>query len=132
MNKLLALPLVAFAVACVQSEPVELSADEQSELSQVLRGRTAGATLSCVPQRNLRNSRSVGEGVILFDGPNNVIYVNRPSAGCPELTRSRALVTRTPSTQLCRGDISTVVEPATNFQFGGCTLGEFTPYRRAD
>jgi hypothetical protein len=132
MKKLLLLPLAALSAACVPSEPIELSAEEQTELAAELRGRTAGPTVSCVNQRDLRGNRSVGEGVILFDGPGDLIYVNRPAAGCPLLDSSRALVTRTTSTQLCRGDIATVIDPVTNFQYGACGLGDFTPYRRVD
>jgi hypothetical protein len=31
--------------------------------------------------------------------------------------------------QLCRGDIVTVFDPISGVEFGGCSLGEFTPYR---
>jgi hypothetical protein len=130
MKKLLAISLASLVAGCMPAEPVELGAAEQSELSAVLANRSAGATVNCVSQRDLRNNRSVGENVILFDGPGNVIYVNRPPAGCPELTPSRALVTRTTSTQLCRGDIATVIDPVNGFGYGGCALGDFTPYRR--
>jgi hypothetical protein len=130
MKKLLALSFAALAVGCAPSEPVELSAAEQGLLAQELRGRTAGPTVACVNQRDLRGNRSIGEGVILFDGPVGTVYVNRPAAGCPVLDSSRALITRTTSTQLCRGDIATVVDPVSNFSYGACSLGDFTPYRR--
>jgi hypothetical protein len=130
MKKLLAISLASLAAGCMPAEPVELSADEQTELSVALAERSPGPPVSCVNQRSLRNNRSVGEGVILFDGPGNIIYVNRPAAGCPELSPSRALVTRTTSTQLCRGDIATVIDPVNGFGYGGCALGDFTPYRR--
>jgi hypothetical protein len=56
--------------------------------------------------------------------------VNRPPGGCPELKFSRALITRTTSNQLCRGDIATVFDTVSGIQFGSCGLGDFTPYRR--
>jgi hypothetical protein len=127
------LPLAAFAASCTAGagEPVELSAAEQTELEIELRGRVAEPTRSCVSSRDLRGNRSVGEGVLIFDGPTrDVIYVNRPAGGCPDLRQSRALLTRTPAAQLCRGDIATVFDPVSNIQYGGCGLGDFTPYRR--
>jgi hypothetical protein len=84
-----------------------------------------------VSQRDLRGNRSVGEDVILFDGRSrDVVYVNRPAGGCPELNSGRAIVTRTTSNQLCRGDIAVVFDTQSGMEFGGCGLGEFTPYRR--
>jgi len=131
MNRIVALSLAALTAGCTAQQPVELTADAQTKLTEELRGRTAGATTNCVSQRNLRGNRSVGEGVLIFEGPSsNLIYVNRPPAGCPELDSGRALLTRTPSTQLCAGDIATVFDPVSGFEYGSCGLGEFTPYRR--
>ncbi len=133
MKKIILLPLIALAAGCTAAAgdaPEEMSANAQSRLAEELRGRTAGQTTSCVQQRTLRGNRSVGESAILFEGPGNVIYVNRPPAGCPELDTGRALVTRTISNQLCRGDIATVVDPVSGITYGSCGLGDFTPYRR--
>ena len=105
---------------------------QQAELAAELDGRVAGDPVACVKQRDIRGNRSVGEGVILFDGPSGIIYVNRPAAGCPSLDRGRSLVTRTISTRLCRGDLARVFDPTTGIEYGGCSLGDFVPYRRAD
>jgi hypothetical protein len=87
--------------------------------------------MNCVPSRDLRGNRSAGEGAIIFEGQSrNIVYVNRPRAGCPEIRSGLALKTRTTSTQLCSGDIVEVFDPVTGFSHGGCSLGEFTPYRR--
>ena len=131
MNKLVAIPLLALAAGCAPSEPVALSNAEQGLLAKELNGLIAGPAVSCVNMRDLRGNRSIGESVVLFDGPAGTVYVNRPAAGCPALGSSRALVTNTTGTQLCRGDIANVVDPGAGFSYGGCTLGDFTPYRRA-
>ena len=111
--------------------PAELSATAQTRLATALQGRVAGPPQSCVNQRDLRGNKSIGEEAIVFGAANDsVIYVNRPPAGCPDLRESYALVTRTTSTQLCRGDIATVLDTASGMQFGSCGLGDFTPYRR--
>ncbi len=135
MKRLAALSLVTAAtIGCTATagdEPTEMSANAQSKLSEELRGRVAGAPLACVNRRDLRGNRSVGEDVIIFEGrTKNVIYVNRPAGGCPNLNFSRALITRSPTTQLCRGDIAIVFDTQSGMEFGGCGLGEFTPYRR--
>jgi hypothetical protein len=111
---------------------MEMSGEARSMLAAELDGRVqAGPPQSCVPYRNLGGNRSVGEGAIIFGDRNaNLVYVNRPRAGCPELDSGRALKTRTPSTRLCTGDIVEVFDPVNGFSYGSCGLGEFTPYRR--
>lgn len=132
MNRLVAFCLALPLSGCMAEAPVQPTPSEEALLARHLQGRAAGPTVACVNQRGLGGNRSIGEGVILFDGPGNLIYVNRPAAGCPELRPGRALVIRTPSTRLCRGDIGSVVDPQTSVGYGGCTLGDFTPYRRID
>ena len=124
--------LTAGCTAAADDAPSDPSAIAQTRLAEELRGRVAGPPQSCVSTRLLRGNRSVGEDVIIFDGQSrNLIYVNRPPAGCPELDSGRALITRTPSTQLCRGDIATVADLVSGTEYGSCGLGDFTPYRRA-
>ena len=130
MRIFLALAAAGLVAGCMEREPVELSADAQAELARELEGRTAGDPVACVEQRDIRGNRSVGDGVILFDGPSGIVYVNRPAAGCPSLNYGRALVTRTISTRLCRGDLARVFDPTSGIEYGGCSLGDFVPYRR--
>ncbi|WP_129793562.1 hypothetical protein [Sphingosinicella sp. CPCC 101087] len=131
MKTFVAVAAAGLLAGCMNQEPVELSADAQAELASELEGRTAGAPVPCVNQRDIRGNRSVGEGVLLFDGPSDIVYVNRPAGGCPSLDYGRALRTRTTSTRLCRGDIAVVFDPTTGMEYGGCGLGDFVPYRRA-
>ena len=134
MRKIIPLLAAALGVAgCTSEESLaRLDAQTDAALVEELRGRVqAGPTVSCVPQRDLRGNRSVGEGAIIFDGPGNLIYVNRPPAGCPDMRFGRALITRTTSSRLCAGDIVTVADLTSGSEYGGCGLGEFTPYRRA-
>ena len=132
MKKILTLSLVALTAGCMSERPMEMSAEAQSELASQLGDRVAGPPQTCVSQRHLRGNRSVGEGAIIFRTlSSDLIYVNRPPSGCPEIRQGRALKTRTTGTQLCAGDIVQVFDPVTNIDSGGCALGDFTPYRRA-
>ena len=63
-------------------------------------------------------------------GPGDVVYVNRGAGGCRALAFGRALRTRNPTGNLCSGDIVTAFEPVSGVEYGGCSLGEFVPYRR--
>ena len=129
MKRIILLVSLALAAGCTAEGAVAPSQSDEARLAEALAGRTPGAPMSCVSQLNLRSSRSIGEGAILFDGPGDTIYVNRPPAGCPSL-EGRTLVTRTSSSQLCRGDIATVYDTASRTEFGSCGLGDFVPYRR--
>jgi hypothetical protein len=131
MKKIVALSLVTLVAGCMDQRPMEMSAQAQTELAAAIEGRSAGPPQSCVSSRDLRGNRSAGEGAIIFDGPSqNLLFVNRPAAGCPELRMGRALKTRTTGSQLCRGDIVDVFDPVSGFSSGSCALGDFTPYRR--
>jgi hypothetical protein len=128
-----ALPLLGLAAGCMtEAPPTEMSAAAQMKITDALAGRVqAGPPQNCVSQRNLRGNRSAGEGAIVFRTVgSDLIYVNRPRAGCPEIRSGRAIRVRTTTSQLCSGDIVEVFDPLQNFGFGGCALGEFTPYRR--
>jgi len=131
MKSILALGLIASLGACAEDGPMEMAANDEARLAAELRDyEQSGPAVSCVSQRDLEGNRSVGEGAIIFGARGSGVYVNRPRAGCPELKFGRGLQTRTPGTRLCAGDIASVVDFTTGIQFGGCGLGEFTPYKR--
>lgn len=122
------LALGGVAAAAVSQGPASRS---QARAEAILAGRTAEPAVHCVNQQRLRGNRSLPDGGILFGGNDAVVYVNRPTAGCPSLDGGRFLVTRAPSGQLCSGDIVTVRDTGPGPEVGSCALGEFTPYRRA-
>lgn len=131
MKKLLLLSCAMLAGACAMNDPVDDDGpDAETRLAAELKGYSAdGPARSCVPLRDLRGNRSVGEGAIVFDGSGRK-WVNRPAGGCPTLQFGRALQVKTSTSQLCRGDIATVIEPSWGGEFGSCALGDFEPYRR--
>ncbi|MGD1148146.1 MAG: hypothetical protein ABR961_09375 [Thermoanaerobaculaceae bacterium] len=139
MKTIIVLSAAILAAGCIHNGGPEANARAQAQaakdeatLAAALSGRIAGPPQDCVSQGDLGGNKSFGRGVILFSGRvNDVVYVNRPPAGCPDLDFGRALKTRTTTTQLCRGDIVTVFDPSSGTEYGGCSLGEFTPYRRA-
>jgi hypothetical protein len=107
------------------------AAKDEADLAAALSGRTAGLPQDCVNEHDLGDNRTYGRSIILFSGrTDEVVYVNRLPVGCPGLDFGRALKTRTTTSQLCRGDVVTVLDPASGAEYGSCSLGEFTPYRR--
>ena len=133
MSKILISILAATGLAsCAPSGSAD-SASSGKTLDAALAGRTAGADVSCVNLQNLGDNEGLADGSILFKGKTRraTVYVNRPPGGCPSLTTSRALRTRTTSSQLCSGDIVAVFDPSSGFDYGTCGLGPFTPYSKS-
>ncbi len=108
------------------------SAVMQGEVSlgEALAGRSEGRPVNCVRSQDVRNTRSAGGNTILFDGPGGMIYVNRASGSCPRIQPWHAIRRRSISTNMCSGELIRVVDPQTGVEYGGCSLGEFVPWRR--
>ena len=135
MKQVIALAAFAIAAGCAAQTPehaARMQAESEAKLAAELSGfEQSGPAVACVSQRSLAGNRAAGNDAIVFSGRNpGTLYVNRPAGGCGELNYGRALIIRTTGTQLCRGDIATVFDPVSRTQFGGCGLGDFTPYKR--
>lgn len=122
--------LVLLLGGCMTEEGPDPSPAVEAELARALEGRVALPPGPCVNLRDLGGNRTVGDAIIFGDNGRR-IWVNRPAGGCPSLDFGRSLRTRTVTGQLCRGDIVTVFDPVTGTEYGGCGLGDFTPYDRA-
>jgi len=126
--------LAAAAVIASIGVPAAARAPEAATLTpkvaEALAGRTAGKPVSCVRLREVRSTQVVDESAIIYKLNNKKWLVNFPSGGCASLRPERALVTSTPSTNLCRGDIARVIDPPTPIEYGSCGLGDFVPYSR--
>ena len=127
------LPLLLIPVAACTASPREVDrqarveAGDQAALARELVGLTPGRPQSCVSQTQLRDMKSFGD-TLVYRGPGRVRYVNRTSGGCDLGHDDAILVTSTPSTQLCRGDIARTVSRTSHFPVGSCSFGDFVPY----
>jgi len=130
------LPIAAAAAlgGCTMSDGPETasaaSSDGSRALAEVLAGRTAGPPQQCVQLNTLRGNRGYGENTIVFEGPGDLVYVNRTRSACPRLQPWNAIRIRTIGNSLCSNELVQVFDPQTGTEYGGCSLGEFTPYRR--
>jgi hypothetical protein len=134
MKKIITIAAIFLAAGCTAAsadEVAEAEANSEAKLAAELHNyEQSGPPVSCVSQRDLGGNRSAGDAIVFSGRTRSTLYVNRPAGGCPDLNFGRALIIRTTSTQLCRGDIATVFDPISRSEFGGCGLGDFTPYRR--
>lgn len=130
MKTITTISAAILAAACMSNAPPEMGGRAQADLAEELAGRTAVRTVDCVRQAELRSSRSIDEGTIVF-GRGRVVYVNQTRTACPLMSNFTALRTRTITTRLCSGDLITIFEPDSGIEHGTCALGEFTEYRRS-
>lgn len=107
--------------------PAPLSAKAVAELA----GRTVGEPVSCVQLNRISSTRIVDATAIIYKQSSRLWYVNQPDRGrCSLLKPDRVLITRTPSTRLCRNDVVTIAEAGSPITYGACGLGDFVPYTK--
>jgi hypothetical protein len=133
---LIAVAAAALVAGCANDadlaagESALMNAVDGAELAEAVAGRTAGPPRSCVRLQDVRNTRSAGRDTILFDGPGGVVYVNRTRSSCPDIRPWHAIRHRTVGTNLCANELIRVFDPNSGIEYGGCSLGEFVPWRR--
>ena len=130
---LLLLPAVMLG-ACTQTQAdVERAqvrkADVQEKLAKELAGLVPGKPETCISQFPQKQSAGYG-ATILYRVNNGMVYRSDTYGGCEGIARGDILVTRTPSGQLCRGDIAQTFDRTSRFPTGSCSFGDFVPYRK--
>lgn len=133
--RILLTSLLLCAACTATARDVQRDADaraaSEAGLARELAGLTPGRPQDCVQQTQLRGGLKSYGDTLVYRTSGSERYVTRTSGGCERVGEDAFIVTRTPSTQLCRGDIATAVDRTSRFTVGSCSFGEFTPYRRA-
>ncbi len=106
-------------------------AAEQNALAQELAGMTASEKKDCLNQfeTNSASLKAVG-GALIYRVSDKLKYVNDTGGGRQAVASGDILVTKSPTGQLCRGDIAQTVMPGSRVPSGSCALGSFTTYRK--
>ena len=130
---LLMLPAILLG-ACTQTQAeVERAqvreAGVQEKLAKELAGLVPGKPESCISQFPQKQSSGYG-ATILYRVNSGLVYRSDTVGGCEGIARGDILVTRTPSGQLCRGDIAQTFDQASRSPTGSCSFGDFVPYRK--
>ena len=122
---------VACLIAALAAAPLASARrTPEQQLDRLLAGRTAGEPRTCIPLYPNNNSTTIDKIGIVYD-VGGTRYLTRFQGGCPQLDNDRMLVTRTPMTQICRGDIADVWTRTPATFVGTCTYGEFVPYKKS-
>ena len=128
---LIALSAASLIGCSTATEPPVRSAQDQAKYLKLIEGRVAGAPLSCLPSWDANDMRVIDDQTIVFGERTSRVYVANLRSPCDNVGQPGfALVTRTPTSQLCSGDIATVVQTSSGITAGSCVIGTFTPYTR--
>ena len=131
--------MVAMLVAGCAATPAELAqqrsavAAQHARVERELAGLTPEAPTTCLDLGLVRDrSSEIYGNTLLYRLSSGLVYRNDTTGGCETAGTSRddVVVTRTPSTQLCRGDIVETFDRVTHIPTGSCSLGDFVLYRR--
>ncbi|WP_242138529.1 MULTISPECIES: hypothetical protein [unclassified Sphingomonas] len=105
------------------------AAKDQADLAKQLAGLVPGRPQECIQQRNYNDTSRVGD-TILYKFNRNDIYRTDTNGGCFGLRRGDAIITKSYTGQLCRGDIIQTVDLVSRVPSGSCTFGPFVRYRK--
>jgi len=91
----------------------------------------SGDQRTCVGIARIRETNPISDTQIWFDMRGKKSYLNTTNGKCIGLAQWDRFSFQTSLSQLCRGDIITVLD---NFgvRIGSCGLGDFTEYQRID
>lgn len=101
----------------------------QMKLEAALAGLVPGKPVQCMGNLPTRNMQAYGP-TLLYRVSGQLIYRNDTAGGCERAGADDILVTRSPTGQLCSGDIGQTFDRGSRFPTGSCSLGAFVPYRR--
>lgn len=121
------LGLTAAALAAAPAASTDRTKDDAA-LARVTAGRTAGTPVDCIDRGRSDDFHVAGRHLI-FRARARVAYVSELTPGCPTGSR-QALVFRSISSRICRGEIAESVDLLGSAAGGSCTVGVFVPYER--
>ncbi len=128
---IIAAAVLAFAGATAQSATkAERLAKNEARLAELLKGRTAGEPIGCIPEFQASNVEVI-DGVAFVYGTGKTIYVAKPER--PDTVQwDDVMVVRRTGGMLCNTDIIHTVDRMGGFTTGVVFMGKFVPYRKAD
>ena len=121
--------LAATLGACTTGPEPGRSADAQAHLDKLLAGKAPAKAVDCLPHYRANDMVVIDDHTVVFKNGRTVYRNDFQGGVCSNLGRGGyALVTRTSSPGLCRGDIAEVRDTSSGMTVGSCVLGDFVPY----
>ena len=105
------------------------AAEDQAHLDKYLAGLTPGKPQNCIDSHRSYETLRAGDTILYKFSP-RLIYRTDTGGGCFGLRRGDAIITKSYTSQFCRGDIVTTADLTTHTPSGSCSFGAFIPYTR--
>lgn len=105
------------------------AARNEATLDKALAGLRPGQPVSCIPAARHYDTIRAGD-TLLYRESGRRIYRTDTGGGCFGLSRGDAIVTKSYTSEFCRGDIVHTVDLTTHTPSGSCSFGDFIPYTR--
>ncbi|WP_293873024.1 MULTISPECIES: hypothetical protein [unclassified Sphingomonas] len=123
------------AAACTQTPQERIATQEANaaaaaKLGKQLAGLTPGPSTSCMPRFPTTQVQAFGP-TILYTVSRGLKYRSDTAGGCERVGRGDILVTRSPTGQLCQGDIATTIDQTGRTFSGSCSFGPFVRYSKS-
>lgn len=131
-GSLLALALLVAGCAPSREDRVamqEANAVAAAKLEKELAGLQRGATSTCMPRFPTSQVKAFGP-TIVYQVSRGLKYRFDTNGGCERVARGDILITRSPMSQLCEGDIATTVDQGARTFSGSCSFGPFVRYSK--
>lgn len=137
MRGLLSISILALGVFLVsdvyaaddkkQTKQERLTAERTARLNE--RFEPSGKIRKCVAFSQIRDTQVLDDQTILFRSSGRRVYVNKMNRKCPRLMYEERFAYRSPTGQLCRGEIISVLD-SFGQTWASCSLGDFQEYTR--
>jgi hypothetical protein len=105
------------------------AARDQAQLNKYLAGLTPGKPVTCIDSHRSYDTLRAGDTILYKYGP-KLIYRTDTGGGCFGLRNGDAIITKTYTSQFCRGDIVRTADLTTHTPSGSCSFGAFVPYTK--
>ncbi|MDB5712655.1 MAG: hypothetical protein JWO15_52 [Sphingomonadales bacterium] len=125
MMRIVPIAVLLLASACATTADARDETPDPA-YAKALSGKVAGKPQSCISLFDARDSTTF-RNAIVYRVNNRLSYVNDLNK-CPYLRNDNILVTRPTGSQLCRGDIVSMVDRGSSFPTGSCAFSDFVPY----
>lgn len=126
--------LLLVAAACTPSPQQRVAiaaanAAAASNLDKALAGLTPGRPTTCMPRYPASQVQAYGP-TLVYTVSRDLKYRTDTAGGCERVGMGDILITRSPQSQTCQGDIATTVDQASRMMSGSCSFGPFVRYAK--
>jgi hypothetical protein len=107
----------------------EANAAAAASLARDLAGLTPHKGSTCMPRYPTTQVKAYGP-TIVYTVSRGLKFRSDTAGGCERVGRGDILITRSPQSQLCQGDIATTIDSASRTFSGSCSFGPFIRYTK--